>query len=426
MADRTSTPATSRRVVPRQLAPKTVKSAPPQPKHRQTPPNFRSARNDHFAEAATTDEVRAALSRLANLPRAPKSESSLSGLIGRVSSWLKSQVERFTEPTIIPPVAIPTPFNAESPQRLVLEPTISGAVALMEGQETPTTPQVLLNQAPASSFKGEGAVFTNRGIGYADYNEDGAVLGVIPKGKAGAQREVVFLGVADEAGGAAHGTKHGQASAIVLKHLSNAALVIAQGQDPEQRLRKAMEAAHREIVQKIPGAASTFAGTVMVDGYAYQFGIGDSAALHLNRDGAVKAATAVDNRGDEIAKLAGDANAGLDFANVITNYLGGSDSNRQLPTFTITRTKVEPGDRFVSVTDGVLDAHLTAQKRDVNNGKRWNKSHSDVTMDAVVQIAGVAATSASAASGVAKFALNQQQNGEGKPDNTTAVAYTIT
>jgi serine/threonine protein phosphatase PrpC len=266
-----------------------------------------------------------------------------------------------------------------------------------------------------------GALFTWRGIGYADYNEDGAVLGVVPKGTAVAH-ETGFAGAFDQAGGMGHAKETGAASKIAARSFENAAQEIAHGGDPESELKAAVESAHYDVNALNVGAATTFAAAVVKNGVAHMINCGDSAVLVFDKNGKLKAQTEAHNLGDIRAKQSGDPNAGLNVANIITTCLGGDEDPR--PDYS--KVAVEKGDIIVCISDGVGDANLGAQKRDFKAGKPWIELNGDRTTREIGEIVKRANGDTSATSqAIIDYAKAHVESGAGKPDNVTAVVMRV-
>ena len=143
--------------------------------------------------------------------------------------------------------------------------------------------------------------------------------------------------------------------------------------------------------------------------------------LLVDKHGRVKAQTEAHNLGDLLAKQSGDPNAGLNVANVVTSALGGSEA----PKLDVYRWPVEPGDRLVFVSDGVLDANLAAQKSDFKAGKPWRESAGDVTARDIGNLVGQSKSPAEASQRLIDYARDQVETGRGKRDNVTAVVVYI-
>lgn len=266
-----------------------------------------------------------------------------------------------------------------------------------------------------------GAVITNRGFGYVDYNEDAAALGVLASThvKSG---EVVYAGAFDQAGGMGHSSKTGAASELAAHRLVEAARAIAHGGDPVALLDKAARGAHEDVKGLGVRAATTFAAGVIVDGNAYVANCGDSMVLHYGTEGKIKNQTQSHNLQEELARRSGNPNSGLNYSNVITSCLGGPDD----PTIDSYCWPVGKGDTLVFISDGVADGMLGAHKRDVAAGKPWLKGNGEVTADEIGKMVAKSGGSAEkVTTEVVAWALANMENGKGKPDNTTAVAVRV-
>ncbi len=284
----------------------------------------------------------------------------------------------------------------------------------------------------ADAVKGNtatGGLFTYRGVDYADYNEDGAVLGVVPKGN-GVKSETFYAGAFDQAGGMGHVKETGAASRIAAQHFAKASEAIARGAPPEQTLRGAVDSAQAELcavndLHKV-NMATTFVGGVVQDGYAHIVNAGDAGAVLYDKQGRVKEQTESHNIYDEAAKKASplsDVDCMLRFAHNISSCLGQVD---QPPKVDAYKWKVEPGDYVVFFSDGVGDLKLQAQKNDLKAGKSWTRPNGDVAAEEIGRVVAKAGSAEAAAQAVARdFAGDQVRSGEGKPDNAAAVVVRI-
>lgn len=319
-------------------------------------------------------------------------------------SWIDSVSKSFLDIVHAAPVkAVQSPSTTP----------VRSAVKVVAGGDETSTPETLKGTIA------EAALFTYRGIGYKDYNEDAAVIGTAA-GKDG--KEIFFAGAFDQAGGMGGVPgQTGAASKAAAQRFQEAIAAIAQGSDAGVALQRAGQAAHDDVNSFGVGAATTFAGGVVVNGHAVVVNCGDSGVLLVDKHGRIKAATEAHNLGDSLAKQSGDPNAGLNVANVITSCLGG-DAAPQLDVY---RWPVEKGDRLVFVSDGVLDANLGAQKADFKAGKPWQETAGDVTARDIGRIVGGAASTQAASQGLIDYARAQVESGRGKRDNVTAVVVTL-
>jgi serine/threonine protein phosphatase PrpC len=281
------------------------------------------------------------------------------------------------------------------------------------------------------SFEGEkiaGSLFTDRGIGYASYNEDAVSIGRFASDKDG-RSEVSFSISCDQAGGEGKivgedgQVLDGEASRIATKWLERAAESIwlaskpgfvvpkvggpddtlvpgtipgdpSAGTDPRQTLLAAVKMASDEIsakkVDSKSSAVTTASAVVVKDGVAYGINIGDSAVLHFDKAGRLKNTGPQDSYEMDIVRQMNDPNAGLRMSSAITRALGQPDDlelDRAADTFA---WKLDAGDYLVTATDGLLDANLEAQKKSVQQGVPWTQNHGDVTNDQIGALARVA------------------------------------
>ncbi len=302
----------------------------------------------------------------------------------------------------------------------------SAAVA-EEAEPRRVDPQVLVAAGGFESTRPDtvrgagvsGAVFTWRGIGYADYNEDGAVLGVIPKGK-GVAHETAFAGAFDQAGGEGHvKNQTGAASLIAARTFADAAQKIAAGGSAEALMKGAVVDADREVKGLHANAATTFAAAVVQNGVAHVVNCGDSAVMVFDKNGRLKGQTEAHNLGDEMAKRSGDPNAGLKVANVITACLGGDN-----PQADYSRFNVEKGDVIVCVSDGVADANLSAQKKDFAAGKPWSELNGERTTREIASLI-PGKDAAGVTQAIIDYAKEHVLDGRGKSDNVTASVLVV-
>jgi serine/threonine protein phosphatase PrpC len=280
-----------------------------------------------------------------------------------------------------------------------------------------------VNMVAVESFEGEksaGAVFTDRGIGYATYNEDAAAVGRFLADKTG-RTEVSFSIACDQAGG--HGkltdengrVLDGEASRIATQELLLAAQSIwnaskpgfmppkfdpndtmpagwiigdaSQGADPQAALLAAVERAHAKIRSLAKDESetppvTTASAVVVKDGWAYGVNIGDSAVILYDKNGRIKQMSHQDSAEELYIKASGgDPNAGLDMSSGILRGIGQPDSLKLDAKKDVFAWKLEPGDYLVTASDGLLDANLMAQKKSVLAGDPWSKNHGDVTME---------------------------------------------
>lgn len=322
----------------------------------------------------------------------------------QMAAQMRAQHAAASRPTVISPAAQDA------------SPRVDTKVLIAAGGYESTKPDEVRGQTA------NGALFTWRGIGYADYNEDGAVLGVIAKGQ-GVPHETVLAGAFDQAGGMGHAKQTGAASQIAAQCFDAAAKKIAQGGAAEQLLKGAVAEAHAQVNALGVGAATTFAAAVVQNGVAHVVNCGDSAVMIFDKNGKLKGATEAHNLGDIMAKQTGDPNAGLNVANVITSCIGGNEA----PQADYSKLNVVKGDVIVCVSDGVADANLSAQKRDFQAGKPWTELNGEKTTRDIGDIVRARTSGGPAAitQAIIDYARAQVENGSGKKDNVTATVLTI-
>lgn len=266
-----------------------------------------------------------------------------------------------------------------------------------------------------------GALFTNRGVGYADYNEDAAVLGVLPARRS-RSGELVFAGAFDQAGGMGKARQVGAASAIAAQRFEEAARRIAsEGGPAALALESAVRKAHEDVRALGANAATTFTAGLLVDGTLVVANTGDSSTFHYGPSGRLKNQTLAHNFAEEIARQTGNPNDGLLFSNQVTSAIGGRDP----PWVDLYTWRVSPGDAIVFASDGVTDANLLAHKRDVKEGHPWIRHNADVTAERVGELVAHAHTAEEATDAVARYALGNMEAGLGKADNTTVVVLKV-
>lgn len=309
----------------------------------------------------------------------------------------------------------------DAPAAPVPAPVVSGAVdgaarAVFVGGAETVRPEVVRGTSAS------GALFTDRGIGYKDYNEDGAVLGVM---KAHDGKELVYAGAFDQAGGMGKVPgQTGAASRIAATRFEEAVRAIAAGELPALALKGAAMLAHFDVCALSDahglevGAMTTIAAGVIHNGVAVVIACGDSAVLLVDKHGHVKKQTEPHNLGDEIARDTGDPNRGLGSANLVTSALGQGGGT---PRLDVSVWPVEPGDRLVFLSDGVLDANLPAQKRAFEAGTPWTETAGDKTIREVGRLVAASEDPVASTQAVVDYARTQVVNGDGKKDNLTAV-----
>ncbi len=323
--------------------------------------------------------------------------------------------------------AIPGDAPAGSPDHdyvAQLAARITAAVADRAQPQAPVQAGVVTKSAGAETVdpvalqgkSAQAALFTSKGVGYKAYNEDAGTIGCIPVGPKVA-KEVVFAGAFDQAGGVGDSKATGAASAVAARYFEDAAQSIAKGADPDVTLRAAIAAAHDEVNVLQGGPVTTFAGAFVIGGDIYGVNCGDSGVLHYDRNGRLKNEAETHNFGDQLAKQAGDPNAGLQYANVILTSVGGKNA----PEVASFHWQAEPGDYLVIASDGLLDANLQAQKRERN----WTRTNGAVTAEQIGGFVRGKPTAMDATRALTDYATSQVVAGAGKPDNLTVAVLRL-
>ena len=190
---------------------------------------------------------------------------------------------------------------------------------------------------PLAGAQLDAAIYSSRGRGYANYNEDAAGLFKSEKGR-------VFAFVLDQAGGLG-GEVRGQgserASQVIFEAFKK---VLGQPKDtnPLPELERAFGDAHRALIERGQGEVTTAVAAVVTSTAAHLMNSGDSAALHFDAKGKRKQQT-------ELHVLEGTHQGYL------THALGLSPEGANPEDYLWT---LEPGDWLVLATDGLLDAEL--------------------------------------------------------------------
>ncbi len=345
----------------------------------------------------------------------------------KLSSQLSDQIiaKRFAPP---PPQVIPVVIPVVTPVVAAQPSGVSGvtaaSVSRTGGAESVAVESVKGKTASGALFSSKGPNKADHGVAYADYNEDAAVLGVIP-GSAG-KAETVFAGAFDQAGGMGKVPgQTGAASRIAAEAFEAAAQAVGKGADPEKALRDAASSADTKI-KKINGeygieAITTMAAGFISNGEAVVLNVGDSKVYHFGPDGKLKNETKAHNLGDMMAEMSGNPNDGLRQSNIVTESLGQKDGVSKPDIY---RWKVGPGDYLLYTSDGIADANLSAQKKDVAAGKPWARHNQAVTAGELGAIV-AKKTPEAATQAVMDYALGNMKEGKAKPDNTTAVVVRI-
>ncbi len=192
---------------------------------------------------------------------------------------------------------------------------------------------------PLGGTRIDAAIYSSRGRGYANYNEDAAGLFRSASGR-------VFAFVLDQAGGLG-GDVRGQGSEHASRLVFDAFKKIAgqsKGTNPLPELEGAFAAAHQALIDRGQGEVTTAVAAIIDPEAAYLVNSGDSAALHFDAKGQKKQQT-------ELHVLEGTHQGYL------THALGLSPEGPNSEDYLWT---LEPGDWLVMATDGLLDAELDA------------------------------------------------------------------
>jgi serine/threonine protein phosphatase PrpC len=277
--------------------------------------------------------------------------------------------------------------------------------------------------ATGGLYTSRGPTLEEHGLAYKPYNEDAAVLGVIPASRTKARRELIFAGAFDQAGGMGQiPGQTGGASRLVAEAVEAAARDIAKGAVPAVRLREAVATTHGAInalnVANSIEAVTTASFGVVTGGVAYLVNCGDSKTYLFDSAGRLKSETRSHNLCDEAAARTGDVNAGLQFSNIITSSVGGDG----VPEVDHYQWDLAPGDVLLFVSDGVADANLEAQRSAALSGKPWDKHSSEVTTEQLSALVAEGGEGWDITARVSQWALGKMAGGDAKADNTTCVA----
>jgi len=181
----------------------------------------------------------------------------------------------------------------------------------------------------------DAALYSSRGRGYAPYNEDAAGLFTDARGH-------VYAFVLDQAGGLG-GHVRGAASALAAEKIWRGCRAIATGEGiAHELLAKAFAEAHELLVARREGEVTTAVAAVATADEIELMSSGDSAALHYDRHGALKAATAL----QELAP----PNIGC-----LSHAIGLVPEGHAPDAYS---WELEAGDWILLATDGLLDAGL--------------------------------------------------------------------
>ncbi len=186
----------------------------------------------------------------------------------------------------------------------------------------------------------QASLHTSKGVGYKDINEDG---GALFRDEAGH----LYLGVFDQAGGMGLGSRdRGAASAIAARVFFEHAKALATQPvtDVAGALRHAALSAHHEIRKRGHEEATTFIAGRITRDEAVFLCVGDSGALHFRSDGRHVQSTEKHRLPPPLPQ------------NILTDALGQTGGE---PTTDAYRWHLQPGDRIVMGSDGLLDASFS-------------------------------------------------------------------
>lgn len=181
---------------------------------------------------------------------------------------------------------------------------------------------------------------TSKGVGYKDVNEDG---GALFRDEAGS----LYLGVFDQAGGMGLTSRErGAASAIAARVFFEHAkgIAVRNETDIAGALRTAALTAHHEIRKRGHEEATTFIAGRITKDEAVFLCVGDSGAMHFRSDGRHVQSTEKHRLPPPLPQ------------NILTDALGQTGGE---PTTDAYRWDLQPGDRIVIGSDGLLDASFT-------------------------------------------------------------------
>jgi serine/threonine protein phosphatase PrpC len=262
------------------------------------------------------------------------------------------------------------------------------------------------------------AVYTDKGIGYENYNEDGVAVGHN------------FIVVVDQAGGHAKLPKTGQASAIAAKWFERAAASIHQGADPESTLREAIRRAHEEIAalnaryapDSEHGAGTTLTGAVLHEGTWYLVNVGDAETSLYRSSGGQPIRT----RSDALAEQLWHRGEGNTVAAKAAVGAFASDPGQLIgvgvepPEVRITPVEAKAGDRVLAISDGIRDVNLAAQGHAKDGTHAWKIPHWVSTWKRLDAYMRGAASPTSAVRDIIDFDTRKIEAGDAKRDNRTA------
>ncbi len=229
----------------------------------------------------------------------------------------------------------------------------------------------------------DAAVYSSRGRGYANYNED---AGGIAKDESGR----VYAFALDQAGGLG-GRVRGEASGLAAEKIFRACQRIATDDpgdaiDPTTLLLDAFLDAHRTLIDREEGEVTTAIAAVLQADKVLLLNSGDSGALHFNADGQLKART-------EMQEFP-PPNDGC-----LRHALGLEPEGCEPTPY---QWPLEPGDWVLLASDGLLDSGLSER--------------------AMGEILAGAETAEDGVNEICTTVLRRMGTMRAKPDNLTVVA----
>jgi serine/threonine protein phosphatase PrpC len=209
----------------------------------------------------------------------------------------------------------------------------TAATVLAGGAETP-------GALPLGTGPLDGAIFTSRGRGYANYNEDAAVLLADGRGR-------LYAAAFDQAGGLG-GEVRGAASRIAAERAAAAFRRLAlagDAEDPQYELLRAFMDAHRALLGRRQGEVTTAVVAVVDGATAHLLNSGDSGAIHYGADGAIRARTVMHEMPPP-------------YESCLRHALGLEPEGCEPEPY---RWALAPGDWVVLASDGLLDSGLAEE-----------------------------------------------------------------
>lgn len=186
----------------------------------------------------------------------------------------------------------------------------------------------------------DAAIYSSRGRGYANYNEDAACLFDDAEG-------AIYAAAFDQAGGLG-GEVRGAASERAAHAFFAGFQRIATGQrDPPTALREALDEAHAALVERDQDEVTTAVTLAAGPTTAFLLTSGDSGALHFSPEGALLAQAELHHR------LTPRGIYG------ITHAVGLHPEGASPEAYT---WKLSTGDAILLCSDGLLDAGLSSEE----------------------------------------------------------------